>query len=78
MLKEENDLLIFTITANRFLRNMVRAVVGTLLEVGRNKIDVTEFKNIVEGKNRSDAGLSVPPDGLYLLKVIYPDNIFLK
>ena len=76
--REENDLLVFTITANRFLRNMVRAVVGTLLEVGRNKIDLKEFKNIVEGKNRSDAGLSVPPDGLYLLSVVYPDDIFIK
>lgn len=64
--------LIFTITANRFLRNMVRAIVGTLVEVGRGKISEEEFDNILKSKNRSEAGQSVPAHGLYLTRVIYP------
>lgn len=69
----DNDgLLEFRITANRFLRGMVRAVVGTLLEVGQKKIGIEEFRNIIENKNRSDAGESVSPHGLYLSKIIYP------
>ncbi len=72
--KEENDLLVFTITANRFLRNMVRAIVGTMIEIGQGKISLEEFKKIIEGKNRSDAGFSVPAYGLYLKNVEYPKN----
>lgn len=73
----ENDQLVFIISADRFLRNMVRAVVGTLLSVGRGKITIEEFKKIIESKNRSSAGLSVPADGLYLKEVVYPANYFI-
>ena len=73
--KTENDILIFTITANRFLRNMVRAIVGTLLDVGQKKITVDEIPNIIASKNRSEAGQSVPAHGLYLTRIVYP---FLK
>lgn len=72
--KEEDDRLIFTISADRFLRNMVRAIVGTLINVGKGKISVEEFKAIIEKKNRSSAGLSVPACGLYLTNVTYPNN----
>lgn len=64
--------LVFTITANRFLRNMVRAIVGTLLEVGKHKIVPETVKNIIEAKDRSLAGFSVPANGLFLEKVTYP------
>ncbi len=67
----------FTITANRFLRNMVRAVVGTLLDVGFGKIAVEEIHEIIESKNRRNAGASVPGHGLYLTKVCYPPTIFI-
>ena len=67
---------IFTIEADRFLRNMVRAIVGTLLEVGRGKITVEEFENIIDQKNRCKAGTSVPAEGLFLVEVKYPDEIF--
>jgi len=67
--------LIFTITANRFLRGMVRAIVGTCIEVGRGQISIDQFEKIIEGKNRGDAGYSVPPHGLYLTHIQYPDNI---
>jgi tRNA pseudouridine38-40 synthase len=66
------DQLIFTISADRFLRNMVRAIVGTLLLVGKEKISIEEFKAVIEKKNRSSAGLSVPACGLYLTNVTYP------
>lgn len=62
---------IFTITSNRFLRNMVRAVTGTLLEVGRGKLDIDGFLRIVEQKNRCAAGVSMPPEGLFLTHVEY-------
>ncbi|MCK5169359.1 MAG: tRNA pseudouridine(38-40) synthase TruA [Bacteroidales bacterium] len=66
----------FTITADRFLRNMVRAIVGTLIDVGKNKISLKDFIQIIEGKNRSDAGVSVPSHGLFLSNIVYPENIF--
>ena len=62
----------FTIQANRFLRNMVRAIVGTLVDVGLDKISVGEFQQIFAKGNRSDAGNSVPAEGLFLTKVEYP------
>ncbi len=62
----------FTISANRFLRNMVRAVVGTLLMVGHRKISVQEFSAIVASKNRCNAGMSVAAHGLFLTQVEYP------
>lgn len=64
--------LIFTISADRFLRNMVRAIVGTLINVGLNKLSLEEFRKIIESKNRSKAGFSVPAHGLYLVEVKYP------
>jgi len=67
--------LIFTISADRFLRNMVRAVVGTLLEVGMGKCSLEQFRAIIESKDRSKAGASAPAHGLYLTAVNYPDNI---
>jgi tRNA pseudouridine38-40 synthase len=73
---EKNKLLNFEITANRFLRNMVRAIVGTMLEIGKGNINLEEFKKIIESKNRSNAGFSVPPHGLFLSKVKYPKSIF--
>ena len=63
--------LIFTISADRFLRNMVRAIVGTLINVGLHKITIDQFKSILESKNRSEAGFSVPAHGLYLTEVVY-------
>jgi tRNA pseudouridine38-40 synthase len=68
----------FTITANRFLRGMVRALVGTLLDVGTGKTSTQEFKDIIESRDRRRAGSNVPPYGLYLAKVKYPRNIFLE
>jgi tRNA pseudouridine38-40 synthase len=71
-----HDRLVFTIAADRFLRNMVRAIVGTLINVGKGKITVEDFQTIIDKKNRSAAGLSVPACGLYLTNVIYPKNYF--
>ncbi len=73
----KNNTLIFTIAADRFLRNMVRAIVGTLLDVGYGKTSLGEFKDILKSKCREEAGASAPAKGLYLTKVIYPDEIFL-
>lgn len=70
--EETAEMLIFTITADRFLRNMVRAIVGTLLEVGKGKMKASEIINIIELKNRSEAGFSVPAEGLFLEKIEYP------
>ena len=64
---------VFVITADRFLRNMVRAVVSTLVEVGRGKISVEEFGRIIERKDRCAAGTSMPPQALYLWEVTYPE-----
>ncbi len=64
--------IVFTITADRFLRNMVRAIVGTLVDVGRHKISITDFKRIIDKKDRCAAGTSMPPGALYLWKVEYP------
>ena len=72
----KDNRLIFYITADRFLRNMVRAIVGTLLEVGTGKIEVEKLNEIIKSKNRSEAGASVPAHGLYLTRVEYPNKIF--
>ncbi len=74
--EKRNDIWVFTIEADRFLRNMVRAIVGTLLEVGRGKIDTEDFRKIIEVKNRCKAGVSVPACGLYLVDIQYPDSVF--
>ncbi len=68
----DDNKLVFTIRANRFLRNMVRAIVGTLLEIGTGKIPVEQIHTIIQSKNRSKAGFSVPGKGLFLTKVSYP------
>ena len=67
---------VFTIAADRFLRNMVRAIVGTLIEVGRGKRSVEEFKAIIDGRDRALAGTSAPPQGLFLTRVDYPAEIY--
>ena len=67
----EDKHLIFHIKANRFLRNMVRAIVGTMIEVGLGKKTVEDFRKIIESKKRSEAGLSVPAKGLFLTEVCY-------
>jgi tRNA pseudouridine38-40 synthase len=68
---QEGNLLTFHISANRFLRNMVRAIVGTLVDVGLEKISIHEFRQIIESKNRGNAGLSVPAKGLFLTQIKY-------
>jgi tRNA pseudouridine38-40 synthase len=75
--EEDDAQLLFTITANRFLRNMVRAIVGTLLDVGRGKIDMAVLQDIIETRSRSSAGYSVPACGLFLTEVEYPAEIFV-
>ncbi|WP_278020934.1 tRNA pseudouridine(38-40) synthase TruA [Flavobacterium ginsengisoli] len=69
--KQENGKLIFTISANRFLRNMVRAIVGTLINIGLKKITLIDFEDIIASKSREKAGFSVPAHGLYLTKIDY-------
>lgn len=71
------DEWVFTIQADRFLRNMVRAIVGTLVEVGRGKMSVDDFRKVIEDKNRCSAGSSVPAHGLYLCDVGFPEDLFL-
>ena len=73
--KSLGNQLVFTIKADRFLRNMVRAIVGTLLDVGFEKTSLSEFKEIIKSKDRSKAGTSAPAKGLFLTKVIYPEQI---
>ena len=74
--KQNGSELAFYIQANRFLRNMVRAIVGTLIEVGLRKISISDFEAILKSRDRSKAGYSVPAHGLYLEKVNYPKHIF--
>lgn len=70
--KEGSDMFVFEIKADRFLRNMVRAIVGTLLEIGKGKLSPEAMKEIIMAKDRSKAGFSVPAHGLFLEEVIYP------
>jgi len=72
----KEDEWVFTIQADRFLRNMVRAIVGTLFEVGRGKMTVDEFRSVIDIRDRCKAGVSVPAQGLYLVDIQYPDSIF--
>ena len=76
--QEKNEMLVFEIKADRFLRNMVRSIVGTFIELGVEKITLSEFKKIIDSKDRSRAGFSVPACGLYLKNVEYPQNIWIK
>lgn len=75
--ERNGNLLVFHITANRFLRGMVRAIVGTLLDVGTGKITLEDFEHILKSKDRKKAGMNAPPEGLYLIQVKYPQKIFL-
>lgn len=72
----DGDLIIFHIKADRFLRNMVRAVAGTLLEIGMHKLPIEEIENIISSKNRSKAGTSLPAEGLFLERIEYPADLF--
>ena len=75
--KEQEHGLVFNIRADRFLRNMVRAIVGTLLDIGLGKMQVEDLRRVIESRSRSEAGASVPAHGLYLTNVEYPEEIFL-
>lgn len=75
--KVDNDMIIFYVSANRFLRGMVRAITGTLLDVGMGKSSVNDFEEIIQSKDRKKAGVSTPPEGLFLTKVNYPVSIFI-
>ena len=72
-----DDTWVFTIKADRFLRNMVRSIVGTMLEIGRGKLTINDFRTIIEAKNRCRAGMSAPPEGLTLVDIEYPEHLFL-
>jgi tRNA pseudouridine38-40 synthase len=70
--QQNNSQLVFTISANRFLRNMVRAIVGTLVEIGTEKNPVAHIEQVIKSKNRNKAGFSVPAQGLFLTDIKYP------
>jgi tRNA pseudouridine38-40 synthase len=72
---QSRDMLVFHIRANRFLRGMVRAIVGTLLEVGKGKISVADFEKIILSRNRKEAGAQAPAEGLFLVEVGYPSDL---
>ncbi|MFA9290469.1 MAG: tRNA pseudouridine(38-40) synthase TruA [Solirubrobacteraceae bacterium] len=74
---KENE-FIFTITANRFLRNMVRAIVGTLVEVGKNLLTLEDFINFINNKHRNLASYTAPAEGLFLTHILYPKDIFIN
>jgi tRNA pseudouridine38-40 synthase len=71
-------MLLFVIKADRFLRNMVRAIVGTMVNIGLGKVSPEDLHQIIESKDRSKAGFSVPAHGLYLVEIAYPDDLKLK
>lgn len=77
-INENEDLWRFEITADRFLRNMVRAIVGTLIEVGRGRMSIEEFNKVIQQKNRCAAAESVPGEALFLVDITYPDKLFLQ
>lgn len=72
---ETADMLVFHIKANRFLRGMVRALVGTLLEVGRGKKTIADFEQVILSRNRKNAGAQAPAEGLFLVEVGYPESL---
>ena len=76
--KLDGNKLVFTIAADRFLRNMVRAIVGTMINIGTGKIGLEDFEKIIDSKDRSQAGFSVPAHGLYLTKVEYKFEALAK
>jgi tRNA pseudouridine38-40 synthase len=75
--EEAGNRLVFTIKADRFLRNMVRAIVGTMVEIGFGKMDLKEFEEIILAKDRCRAGKSAPAKGLFLADIEYPEEIFV-
>ena len=75
--EETHTQLIFTIKADRFLRNMVRSIVGTMIDIGFGKINIEEFKTIILAQDRSKAGMSAPAKGLFLTEIEYPSEIFI-
>ena len=76
---EENDkILVFTMKADRFLRNMVRAIVGTMADAGTGKISLEDFERIIKDRDRCRAGQSAPAKGLFLVDIEYPEDIFIK
>ncbi len=76
--KEKNDMVFFEIEANRFLRGMVRTIVGSLLPIGMGKLSVEEFEEIIFSKDRRMAGPAAPAEGLFLTRVEYPEGIYLR
>ena len=74
---QKENLLVFTIKADRFLRNMVRAIVGTMVDIGSGKTNLKEFEEIIFAKDRSKAGKSAPAKGLFLTDIEYPEEIFI-
>jgi tRNA pseudouridine38-40 synthase len=76
--EKKDDELLFIIKADRFLRNMVRAIVGTMVNIGLGKVSPEEMHQIIASKDRSKAGFSVPARGLYLVEIAYPDDLKLK
>jgi tRNA pseudouridine38-40 synthase len=74
---EDNDYFTFDVSANRFLRGMVRALVGTLMEVGQGRISAADFGKIIESKSRKSAGRAVPACGLFLTEVRYPSGLYI-
>lgn len=76
--RQDGDMLTFTIRADRFLRNMVRAIVGTLVDVGRGRYTVPQFEDIVRSRDLSRSSAGAPPQGLFLSDVRYPDHIFIR
>ena len=76
--EENNKTLVFTIKADRFLRNMVRAIVGTMTGTGLGKITLEEFEKIIQDRDRCRAGQSAPAKGLFLVDIEYPEEIFIK
>ena len=73
--EKSESLIIFHISANRFLRGMVRAIVGTLLQVGQDRLEIGELETLIASHDRTRAGVSVPAHGLYLCQVRYPKRI---
>ncbi len=76
-IQEDETTWVFTVKADRFLRNMVRAIVGTLVEVGRGKMSIEEFRKVIVQKDRCKAGASVPGHALFLVDIEYPTETFI-
>lgn len=75
--EQNGNMLVFTIRADRFLRNMVRAIAGTMADIGKGKINLKEFEEIIKAKDRCKAGKSSPAQGLFLTGIEYPEEIFI-